>query len=94
MKELEEIAEKLYPVNSTGGCMGMLSRHQLNNSLKQEGFISGAMWQQERMYSEEEVKELAFNFYYDMSRQMNVPENLVSENRTNMDIWFEQNKKK
>lgn len=35
-------AEELYPINSTGGTMEMLSRYQLNNSLKQEGFIAGA----------------------------------------------------
>jgi hypothetical protein len=56
-------------------------------------FINGAKWQAEKMYSEEEVKMLAFNFYYDMSKKMNVPENLISENRTNFDIWFEQFKK-
>lgn len=51
-------------------------------------------WQTERMYSEEEVKRLAFDFYYDMSRQMGVAENLISENATNVDVWFEQFKKK
>ncbi len=50
--------------------------------------------QQERMYSEEEVKKIAFGFYYDMSYQMGVAENLISENATNVDVWFEQNKKK
>jgi hypothetical protein len=46
------------------------------------------------MYSEEEVKRLAFDFYYDMSRQMGVAENLISENATNVDVWFEKFKKK
>lgn len=46
------------------------------------------------MYSEEEVKRLAFDFYYDMSHQMGVAENLISENRINVDEWFEQFKKK
>ena len=49
---------------------------------------------EEKSYSEEEVKELAFNFYYDMSRKMSVPENLISENFTNLEEWFEQFKKK
>jgi hypothetical protein len=57
-------------------------------------FIEGAKYQAERMYSEEEVKRLAFDFYYDMSRQMGVAENLISENATNVDVWFEQFKKK
>jgi hypothetical protein len=52
------------------------------------GFIEGAKWQQERSYSEEEVKKLAFDFYYDMSHKMGVAENLISENATNVDIWF------
>jgi hypothetical protein len=39
---LEEAAERMYPINSTGGVMEMLNKHQLNNSYKQEGFIAGA----------------------------------------------------
>jgi hypothetical protein len=57
-------------------------------------FAIGVKYQQEKMYSEEEVKRLAFDFYYDMSRQMGVAENLISENATNVDVWFEQFKKK
>jgi hypothetical protein len=38
---LEEAAENLFPINSTNGNMEMLNRYQLNNSLKQEGFIVG-----------------------------------------------------
>jgi hypothetical protein len=49
---------------------------------------------QEKMYSEEEVKKLMFDFYYDMSHKMNVPENLISENMTNVDVWFETFKNK
>jgi hypothetical protein len=62
-EKLEEAAERLYPINSTGGSMEMLSRYQLNNNLKQEGFIKGAKWQQERMYSEEDFKLFARQFY-------------------------------
>jgi len=59
-----------------------------------QSFKLGAKWQAERMYSEEEVKRLAFDFYYDMSRQMGVAENLISENATNVDVWFKKFKKK
>lgn len=60
-----------------------------------KAFLKGAKWQQENSYSEEEVKKLAFNFYYDMSHKMGVAENLISENATNVDVWFnEQFKKK
>ena len=54
--EIEEAAERLYPINYTRGEMEMLSRHQLDNSLKQEGFIEGYKLAQEGMYSEEEVQ--------------------------------------
>lgn len=57
-------------------------------------FVTGAKWQQERSYSEEEVKRLVFDFYYDMSHKMKVSENLISENETNVDLWFKTNKKK
>ena len=63
------------------------------NHLANRCFQFGAKWQQERMYSEEEVKMLAFNFYYDMSHKMGVAENLISENRLNAEEWFEQFKK-
>ena len=63
-------------------------------SARKIGFKDGAKWQAERMYSEEEVKRLAFDFYYDMSHQMGVAENLISENATNVDVWFNQFKKK
>ena len=54
---LEEAAKELYPIEYTGS-MFMPNRDELNNLYKQEGFIEGAKWQQERMYSEEEVIEL------------------------------------
>jgi hypothetical protein len=50
MKEtLEEAAEKLYPINNTGS-MFMPSRDELNNSYKQEAFIEGVKWQEQRMF--------------------------------------------
>jgi hypothetical protein len=86
--ELEEAAKKryiegVYVINGIDIC-----------DASRECFIEGAKYQAERMYSEEEVKRLAFDFYYDMSRQMGVAENLISENATNVDVWFEQFKKK
>jgi hypothetical protein len=58
METIEELAEKMYPINPTGGVMEMLNKHQLNNSYKQEGFIAGAKFQAERLYSEQEVIEI------------------------------------
>jgi hypothetical protein len=60
-------------------------------------FQDGVKWEQEQdknKYSEEEVKKIAFDFYYDISHQMGVAENLISENVTNVDVWFKQFKKK
>lgn len=34
----------------------------------------------------EKIKTLAFDFYYDMSRKMGVPENLISENFDNTEL--------
>ena len=34
----------------------------------------------------EKIKTLAFDFYYDMSRKMEVPENLISENFDNTEL--------
>jgi hypothetical protein len=70
----------------------------LDRTLAKAVAIKYAKWKQENnkysKYSKEEVKRFAFDFYYDMSRKMKVPENLVSENATNVDEWFEQFKKK
>jgi hypothetical protein len=56
---LEEAAERFYPINSTGGEMEMLNKHQLNNSYKQEGFIVGDIGLPQHLYilSNDEIKE-------------------------------------
>jgi hypothetical protein len=74
METIEELAEKMYPINSTGGVMEILNKHQLNNSYKQEGFIDGAKsnaakdyWysqfqeQDKKFYSEEDFKNCYFS---------------------------------
>lgn len=87
---LEEAAERLYPINSTGGDMEMLSRHQLNNYSKQEGMIAGAKWQQERMYSEEEVIEFGEMIAWNMVGKT-ITESFI---RTVSKELFQQFKKK
>ena len=71
---LEEAAERLYPTD-----YGVKSK-EIINIIKQDTFINGAKWQQERSYSEEDLK-YAFEQgkYYDM---------------TSFEEWFEQFKKK
>jgi hypothetical protein len=49
-----------------------------NNNRYYNDFIEGAKWMKERMYSEEEV--------YNLLRQF--------PNEEELDLWFEQNKKK
>jgi hypothetical protein len=50
---------------------------------KVEGFMAGAKWQAERMYSEEEVLEII--------RQYALEEHLITSSKP--DIWFKQFKK-
>jgi hypothetical protein len=82
---LEEAAERLYPI-SKGGSMWMPSADDCNKANKQEGFIEGAKWQAERMYSEEEVKRICSKAWL---KTPNTP-NMLEE----FDKWFEQVKKK
>jgi hypothetical protein len=82
---LEEAAERLYPI-SKGGSMWMPSADDCNKANKQEGFIQGAKWQEERMYSEEEVKRICSKAWL---KTPNTP-NMLEE----FDKWFEQFKKK
>jgi hypothetical protein len=48
------------------------------------GFIDGAKWQQERMYSEEEVLDILYKH----------TEDLLAGKKIMLDDWFEQFKKK
>lgn len=59
-----------------------------------EGMIEGAKWQAERMYSEEEMIDFAFNTYYYISKIMNVPFNQISENKLHAIDNLEQFKKR
>jgi hypothetical protein len=61
-----------------------------NQLMERIAFKRGYTECKENNYSEEEVKKIAFDFYYDMSHKMGVTENLISENSTNVDIWFEE----
>ena len=80
---LEEAAERFYPL-SKGGSMWMPSADDCNKANKQEGFIQGAKWQEERMYSEEEVQLIASKLLTDIK----------NGNAGNSVEWFEQFKKK
>lgn len=46
------------------------------------------------LYTQEQMLNFAFNFYYDLSRKNNVPENLISENFTLVEEYFKGTFKK
>ena len=73
---LEEVAERLYPTDYE------VKSKDIINIIKQDTFINGAKWQQERMYSEEETIQLLIKFNQEIQEVEDVR------------IWFEQFKKK
>jgi nitrate/TMAO reductase-like tetraheme cytochrome c subunit len=83
-KTLEEVAERYYPIpiNNTGS-MFMPTTHESNNNFIQIGFIAGAKWQAERMYSD--MQEYA-EFCIECDRR-EMPLLLVQD-------WYEHFKKK
>jgi hypothetical protein len=74
---LEEAAERIYDDN--------LFEYQKYRN----GFIKGAKWQQERMYNEEEVEQIA-RFGFNAGRRVELK--AVNLDFT-FDKWFEQFKK-
>ena len=79
IETLEEVAERLYPTD-----YGIKSK-DIINIIKQDTFINGAKWQQERSYSEEEVIDLLYkrSIYQDHF-----------ESDAEVREWFEKFKKK
>ena len=73
--ELEEVAEKLFP----------------DSNIQKRIFIKGAKWQQERMYSEEEVIELLTARCKHFGTTMTPFRELLLKQDLE---WFEENKKK
>ena len=76
---LEEAASSIIPDRSTAGWIDSFG------ATERIGFIKGAKWQQERMYSEEEVESIARDAY-EMGRK-NILIGVFNK-------WFEQFKKK
>jgi hypothetical protein len=60
----------------------------------QLGFIEGAKYQADRMNTEEDMIEFAFNTYHYISELMGVPFRQVSENKLHVMYNLEQYKKK
>ena len=83
---LEEVALILYPEN----WQSIMDGQHDSNLYERNAFIKGAKWQQERMFSEEEVEQMINSF-----------EKLCYKYQSNKDWfpskkseWFEQFKKK
>jgi hypothetical protein len=74
---IEEAAERLYPAEW--------------DWKEKESFIEGAQWQQERMYSEEEVRELLTQRSKHWGTSVKPFDKLLL--RQDLE-WFEENKKK
>jgi hypothetical protein len=100
-KELEEAAENKYRIENTGA-MFMPNRHEVTNIYKQEGFIDGAKWQAERMYSEEDMSKSFFQGWVTRERfddqipDIIYPQGLDYEEKQEyaFNLWFEKFKKK
>ena len=84
---LEDAAKNKYPIENTGD-MFMPNRHDVNKIYRQEGFIEGAKWQAERMYSQEEVVNLLNKREDYLGTQPSIFDYSTNEE------WFEQFKKK
>jgi hypothetical protein len=80
---LEDAAERLYQYQSQNPPYTIITP-----KAKVEGFIEGAKWQAERMYSEEDLKE-AFRSNYTPFSATN-----TGDFDEDFDRWFEQFKKK
>ena len=77
---LEEAAERISKTNSV---------YETAQDDFYHGFVDGAKWQSERMYSEEEVLKILHNYRnnFELYRNIQVLPNMFFE-------WFEQFKKK
>ena len=72
--------------------IGILISKFFNNEIsKSEVHFKRLEIEEQAKEMEKEQKiEFAFDFYYDFSNQSGVPFNLISENRTNAEKYYEQ----
>jgi hypothetical protein len=95
MKETLEKAAENFLIRQ--GCQRMDCDGEHCNffeDVQPKDLIEFAKWQMERMYSEEDMIEFAFNTYHYISELMGVPFNLMSENKLHAMYNFEHFKKK
>lgn len=77
----KEASERLYPIKNTGS-MFMPSRDEVNNSYKQEGFIEGVKWQQEKTFTIEEMEFIkrCIKVYWEHHSNRTHPDNQMDWN--------------
>ena len=80
-KETPEEAAENYTKDGT--------KHYMEKTNVELGFIKGAKWQAERMYSEEDLREA-----FKQSRQVKIFEKDMPPVYESFEKWFEQEKKK
>ena len=87
---LEEAAEKEFPLLDTKWCRtGACEEENLHLLGHRRSFIKGAKWQQERMYSEEDMRKA-----YDQGIDDSFDIGFSNKDDTNFNKYFEQFKKK
>jgi hypothetical protein len=86
---LEEAAEKEFPLIDTEWCKtGAAEEENLQLLGHRKSFIEGAKWQEERMYSEEDMINFSIWVYLEIGQN-------TGKARTNKELfqeWLEQNK--
>jgi len=88
-KKTEEKLERLMKQETIEEAMNQNGYHDpKKDKLWREGVQFGAKWQQERMYSEEEVLDVLIEFYKTFDPIKNPPQT------NTIPLWFEQFKKK
>ena len=94
-KELERMTNKEEPKQKT--LEDAAEKHYINCiPSDRHSFIAGAKWQEQRMYSESEVRELLIKgLTHNDDKLCGSLVTVQKEIRTaNFNVWFEENKKK
>jgi hypothetical protein len=80
---IKEIQDKTFFPDSVSVCQALL---QVWNECEQD--------KKDKKYTKEDMIKFAFDFYYEMSSRMEVPFNLISENRLHSEQYYKETFKK
>lgn len=68
-----------------------LLENLISEPYSEEDFKHNAKcWDKAKQMEKEQMCKFAFDFYYDFSNQLGVPFNLISENRTNAEQYYNE----